>query len=133
MESSSTKRGGSLKELRKAKELIDSAAQDIRRGDSISFLESIKKSMILSLKACLSKLGIPSLSDYNNVLKLYLMIPRIYRPYIGEPELENFEFKYNLIISNEMGAINVDERFLDASQELAEKIYSWAEVLIEEL
>ncbi len=122
-----------MEELKKAKELIASAAQDRERGDAIGFLESIKRSMILSFEACLSKLGISLLSDYDNVLKLYLMIPHAYRPSIGEPELEDFEFRYNLITSNEMRAINVDERFLDASQELAERIYFWAEALIEKL
>ncbi len=121
-----------MEKLRKAKELMDSAAQSRARGDAIGFLESIKKSMILSFEACLSKLNIP-LSNYDSVLKLYLMIPYFYRPSIGEPELEDFEFRYNLIVSNEMGAINVDERFLDASQELAERIYFWAESIIEKL
>ena len=122
-----------MEELRRAKELIAIASQSRERGDPIGFLESIKKSMILSFEACLSKLNIPTLSNYDNVLKLYLMIPHIYRPSIGEPELEDFEFRYNLIVSNEMGAINIDERFLDASQELAERVYFWAESLIEKL
>ncbi len=125
--------GGLLKELREARELIASAIQDRERGDNISFLESIKKSMILSFEACLSKLGISSGSGYDNVLKLYLMIPHMYRPSIGEPELEDFEFRYNLIVSNEMGAIYADERFLDASQDLAERVYFWAEALLEKL
>ena len=38
-----------------------------------------------------------------------------------------------MITSNEMGVIDVDERFLDASLELAERIYFWAESLTKKL
>jgi len=120
-----------LEELMRVRELLDDAERTRKNGDVKEFLNFVKESMVSSFKACLSKLGVSA--DYDNTLKLYLTTPYMYRPSVGEPELEEFEFRYGLITSNEVGAIDVDERFLDASLELAERIYFWAESLTKKL
>ena len=111
-----------------ANSLIHIAEQVLREGDIEKYLHTIRESMITSLKVGLYKLGLRPL--YENTHRLYLQIPYTYRPSVGEPELEEFEFKYGIITSNLTKSIPVDERFLNASKELAERIYLWAESIV---
>ncbi len=111
-----------------ANSLIHMAEQVLREGNVEKYLHTIRESMITSLKVGLYKLGLRPL--YENTHRLYLQIPYIYRPSVGEPELEEFEFKYGIITSDLTKSIPVDERFLNASRELAERIYLWAESIV---
>ncbi len=111
--------------LETANNLIHIAERILREGDVGKYLYMIRESMITSLKIGLYRLGLRPL--YENIHRLYLQIPYMYRPSVGEPELEEFEFRYGIITSNLTKSIPVDERFLDASKELAERIYFWAE------
>lgn len=110
-------------DLEVAKELLEKAKKE--RSEVKRYLTLIKESMIHSFRAGLSKLGIEA--DHENVLRLYLTTPHAYRPSVGEPELEEFEFRFGLITSDKLGAMVVDDRFLDATLDLAERIYFWAE------
>ncbi len=112
-----------MDDLEVAKELLERARNE--RSEVRRYLALIRESMIHSFRAGLSKLGIKA--DHENVLGLYLTTPHAYRPSVGEPELEEFEFRYGLITSDELGAMIVDDRFLDAILDLAERIYFWAE------
>ncbi len=112
-----------MSDLDRAKELLEEARRE--RSEVKRYLTLIRESMIHSFRAGLSRLGIEA--DHENVLRLYLTTPHAYRPSVGEPELEEFEFRYGLITSDKLGAMRVDDRFLDASLDLAERIYFWAE------
>ncbi len=120
-----------MTDLTAAWELLEEARRERSRGETRKYLELVKKSMLLSFRAGLNILGV---NYYNeNILKMYLSTPHAYRPSVGEPELEEFEFRYGLITSDKLGAMNADERFLDATMDLAERIYFWAESIAKKL
>ncbi len=118
--------------LKEAESLIEVAKEELREGDFQGFLTSLKRSMLTSMRVVLRALGI-SPPETDNLLRLYLVIPSQYRPAIGEPEFEIFEYKYGLAVYNMSGAVPLEKEFLESSLDLAERVLYWAQSLTQTL
>ncbi len=118
--------------LEEAQLLIEQAREQLKDGDFLDFLTNLKKSMLTSIMAVLRALGMTP-PETDNLLRLYLSIPAQYRPAIGEPEFEIFEYKYGLAVYNMSGAVPLEKEFLESSLDLAERVLYWAQSLIRTL
>ncbi|MEM3929113.1 MAG: hypothetical protein QXX48_02370 [Candidatus Korarchaeum sp.] len=111
--------------LRYIEGLLERARELKAKGDFKGSLVTLRRILQLSFNLVLSNLGIGS--SHDSVLSLYYLIPIGMRPSVGERELEYFEQEYRLALDAECP---LDPRFLEASLDIAEKIYSWAESLL---
>ena len=111
--------------LEEAQTLLDEAVEELNKGDDLAYLVNLKKSMVISMVVVLKTLGV-DVPDTDNLHRLYMTIPIQYRPAIGEPEFEIFEYKYGLAMFNMSGAVPLEKEFLEGSLDLAERVLHWA-------
>ncbi len=119
-----------MHELIEAHNLLDEAINELAKRNNLRYLIKLKKSMLISITTVLNALGV-EVPDTDNLHKLYLVVPVQYRPAIGEPEFEIFEYKYGLAIFNMSGAVPLEKEFLEGSLDLAKRVLDWAESIIQ--
>ena len=97
------------------------------RGDLREAVEVLREVILRALRAGAEALNIGEpRGDSQSAHEVFMRIPAAFRPAVGEPELELFDFKYRMIA----GGDEVDPRFVEAGLELAERILHWASSIV---